>query len=287
MGKLRGLITGPNIVVAPGIYDMISLKVAASIGFDCLYMTGFGTVASFAGIPDTGIVSFTDMLNRVETFCGGTDTPVICDGDAGFGGLINVAHTIRSYERAGAAGIQLDDREVPSRPHLGKGQPVAPLKDMVRTLRVALDSRASEDFLVIARTYARTSMDLDEALRRAEAYARAGADMLFIQSPRTEAELEIIGRSFDMPLIVDMFEDLPTPPMTLTRLQEMGYAMVIYPGTGFSSAANALHGVYTAMKAGRWAEDVKHEEMFPIAKMRNLMGYDQVRLFNERYVDDE
>lgn len=285
MIRLRELLTKPEIVVAPGIYDMISLRVADDVGFKCLYMTGFGTVCSSTGQPDVGLVTFSQMLERVQTFCAATATPVICDGDAGFGGLVNVAHTVRAYERAGAAAIQLDDRAVPTPAHTGRGQPVRPLQDMLRVLRVALDSRSSDDFLVIARTYARTSVDLDEALRRAEAYAQAGADVLFIQSPQSEAELEVIGKSFDTPLLVDMFEGLPTAPIGLERLQEMGYAIVIYPGTGFCAAARALQDTYLAMQRGRWKEDVDHNGLYPISRLRTLMGYDGIRQFNERYAE--
>jgi 2-methylisocitrate lyase-like PEP mutase family enzyme len=285
MTKLRALLARPDIVVAPGIYDMISLRVADDVGFGCLYMTGFGTVCSYAGQPDVGIVTFSEMLGRVQTFCRATATPVICDGDAGFGGLVNVAHAVRAYERAGAAAIQLDDRAVPTPAHTGRGQPVRPLKEMVRALRVALDSRATEDFLVVARTYARTSVDLDEALRRAEAYAQAGADILFVQSPQSEAELETIGKSFDTPLLVDMFEGLPTQPIGLQRLQEMGYSIVIYPGTGFCAAARALQDTYAAMQRGRWMEDVDHDGLYPISRLRTLMGYDDLRQFNERYAE--
>ncbi|MEA3084819.1 MAG: hypothetical protein QOC89_2516, partial [Paraburkholderia sp.] len=203
---LKARFARREIVTAPGIFDMISAKMADSMGFECLYMTGFGTVASYLGLPDAGLATYTDMVNRVAAFCGGTNTPMICDGDTGYGGLLNVAHTVRGYEQAGAAGIQLEDQEFPKKCGHTPGRRVIPVEDMVRKIKVAVESRSDRDFQVVARTDARTSLGLDEALRRGEAYAKAGADVLFIESPESIEELETIGRTFDVPLLVNVVE---------------------------------------------------------------------------------
>lgn len=210
---LKARFARKEIVTAPGIFDMISAKMADSMGFDCLYMTGFGTVASYLGLPDAGLATYTDMVNRVAAFCGGTNTPMICDGDTGYGGLLNVAHTVRGYEHAGAAGIQLEDQEFPKKCGHTPGRRVIPVEDMVRKIQVAVESRSDSNFQIVARTDARTSLGLDEALRRGEAYAKAGADVLFIESPESIEELDTIGRTFDMPLLVNVVEGGRTPQL--------------------------------------------------------------------------
>ncbi|HYF57842.1 MAG TPA: isocitrate lyase/PEP mutase family protein, partial [Burkholderiaceae bacterium] len=161
----------PGLIVAPGVHDMVSLRLADSFGFDALYMTGFGTVASHLGLPDAGIATYTDMAGRVRAMASMARAPLVADGDTGYGGLLNVHHTVRGYEAAGAAAIQLEDQEFPKKCGHTPGRRVIATEDMVRKIRVAAEARSSRDFLVIARTDARTSLGLDEALRRAEAYA--------------------------------------------------------------------------------------------------------------------
>ncbi len=164
-----------ELIVAPGVYDMISLRLADRLGFEALYMTGYGTVASHLGLPDAGLATYSDMVGRVERMAQMARTPLIADADTGYGGLLNVEYTVRGYERAGAAGIQIEDQEFPKRCGHTPNRRVIDAEDMVLKVRAAVESRASRDFLVIARTDARTSLGLDEALRRAELYARAGA----------------------------------------------------------------------------------------------------------------
>lgn len=286
MTTLKQKLHGSDIVVAPGIYDMISVKLADQMDFDCLYMTGFGSVASYLGLPDAGLASYTDMLNRVSAFCGAAQTPIICDGDTGYGGLLNVAHTVKGYEKAGAAGIQLEDQEFPKKCGHTKGRRVTSAQDMVRKIRVAADSRRSEDFLIVARTDARTSLGLDEALRRAEQYALAGADILFIESPETEQELATIGRSFDLPLLVNIVEGGRTPQLTPQRLQELGFSLAIYPGTGFLAVAKALENVYASIRQGKGTQPLENS-LYSFEKLCVLMGFQDVWDFDAKYAEDK
>ncbi|MFP5407115.1 MAG: oxaloacetate decarboxylase, partial [Gammaproteobacteria bacterium] len=177
--SLRQRLRQPGLVVAPGVFDMVSVRMADSLGFDALYMTGFGTVASHLGLPDAGLATYSDMVGRVAAMAGMAATPLIADADTGYGGLLNLRHTVRGYEAAGAAAMQLEDQEFPKKCGHTPGRRVIPLEDMVRKIEVAVDSRHSADFQIIARTDAHTALGLDEALRRGEAYARAGADVLF------------------------------------------------------------------------------------------------------------
>ena len=215
MRKLIDLLNArpkDRVIAAPGVYDMVSLRMAAAMGFDALYMTGYGTVASHLGLPDAGLASYADMVGRVEAMASMSGTPLIADGDTGYGGLLNVRHTVRGYERAGAAAIQLEDQEFPKKCGHTPGRRVVPADDMVRKIAVAAEARTSPDFLIIARTDARGSLGLAEAIRRARAYAKAGADMLFVESPESEAEMAEIGRELgDMPLVANMVEGGRTP----------------------------------------------------------------------------
>ena len=234
-----------RVIAAPGVYDMVSLRMAAAMGFDALYMTGYGTVASHLGLPDAGLASYADMVGRVEAMARMSETPLIADGDTGYGGLLNVRHTVRGYERAGAAAIQLEDQEFPKKCGHTPGRRVVSADDMVRKIAVAAEARTSPDFLIIARTDARSSLGLAEAIRRARAYAEAGADMLFVESPESEAEMAAIGRELgDMPLVANMVEGGRTPMLSAARLAEIGYALAIYPVAGLFSAAAALDTVY-------------------------------------------
>ncbi|MCH8189486.1 MAG: isocitrate lyase/PEP mutase family protein, partial [Proteobacteria bacterium] len=172
---LKEQLKGKDLIVAPGIFDMISVKIADEVGFNALYMTGYGVTASHLGLPDAGIATYTDMVSRIQSTKTISTTPLIADGDTGYGGLLNVQHTVRGYEAAGAAAIQIEDQEFPKKCGHLLGRKVIPMEDMVAKIKVAVDSRDSSDFLIIARTDARTALGLDEALRRAEAYDKAGA----------------------------------------------------------------------------------------------------------------
>jgi 2-methylisocitrate lyase-like PEP mutase family enzyme len=248
MTRVKEMLRHGELVVAPGIFDGISARMADPFGFDMLYMTGYGAVASHMGMPDAGIASYTDMVGRVKMMADVLTTPFIADGDTGYGGLLNVQHTVRGYEDAGAAGIQIEDQEFPKKCGHTPGRKVIPIEDMAEKIEVAVETRNSSDFLIVARTDARTNYGLDEALRRGEAFAEAGADILFIESPESEAEMEKICGSFDAPLLVNVVDGGSTPVLSKQAYIDLGYQIAIYPGTGFMAAAEALHSVYGTLK---------------------------------------
>ena len=266
-----------ELIVAPGVYDMISLRLADRLGFEALYMTGYGTVASHLGLPDAGLATYSDMVGRVERMAQMARTPLIADADTGYGGLLNVEHTVRGYERAGAAGIQIEDQEFPKRCGHTPNRRVIDAGDMALKVKVAVESRSSRDFLVIARTDARTSLGLDEALRRADLYARAGADILFIESPETEPELERIGAAFrgSRWLVVNMVEGGRTPILEAHDLARLGFAMAIYPATGFLAAAAALECVYKDLLQ-HGSSTPAADRLLSFEAMHSLMGFDEV-----------
>src|SRR5258705_1658722 len=283
-GTLRARLAEPGLITAPGVYDMISARIADRMGFPALYMTGFGVVASYLGLPDAGLATYTDMVGRVNQICTIASTPLIADADTGYGGLLNVAHTLRGYIRAGAAAIQFEDQAFPKKCGHTPGRRVIPLADMVKKIRVAVEARGDDDVLIVARTDARTAYGLDEALRRAEAYAKAGADILFVESPESEREMEKICASLELPLIANMVEGGKTPVLSAARLEALGYRIAIFPATGFLAAGAALDSIYKTLKRdGSSVEAVA--PLFPFNEFAKLMGFQEVWDFDKRHAD--
>ena len=284
--SLRQRLQQPGLIVAPGVHDMVSLRLADSLNFDALYMTGFGTVASHLGLPDAGLATYTDMVGRLRQMATMARTPLIADGDTGYGGLLNVAHTVQGYEAAGAAAIQLEDQQVPKKCGHTPGRRVVPATDMVRKIEVAVASRASKDFLIIARTDARSSLGLDEALRRAQAYARAGADLLFVESPESEDEMRRIGASVDVPLVANMVDGGRTPVLGRDALLELNYKLAIFPVTALLAAAQAMSVVYGAL-ARHGSSAALQQPLMPFTELTALMGFAEVFAFEQRWAADE
>ena len=274
-------LTRPGLIVAPGIYDMVSARIADGGGFDALYMTGFGVVASYLGYPDAGLATYSDMVGRVRQMAEGIGTPLIADGDTGYGGLLNVDHTVRGYEAAGAQAIQLEDQEFPKKCGHTPSRRVIPLADAARKIKVAAQARSSEDFKIIARTDARTAHGLDEALRRGEAFLKAGADVLFIESPESEDEMRRIGAAFDAPLVANMVEGGRTPILSRVDLESIGYKIAIYPVAGLLAASAALSSVYAHLGASGttlgWSG-----ELTAFAGFVKMIGFERIWEFEKR-----
>jgi 2-methylisocitrate lyase-like PEP mutase family enzyme len=266
--EFKQRLTNPGLIVAPGVYEMVSLRLADRMGFDALYMTGYGTVASLIGLPDAGLATYTEMV-----------------GDTGYGGLLNVRHTIRGYEVAGAVAIQLEDQEFPKKCGHTPGRRVIPMEDMVKKIEVAVASRTDPNFKIIARTDARTTLGLDEALRRGEAYARAGADILFIESPETQEEMEKIGQTFkNHPLIANMVEKGRTPVLTKQELEQLGYKIAIFPVTALLASVQAMTRVYEHFKES--GSSINNPvDLYDFGDLSKLMGFEDVWEFEKRFVE--
>ena len=264
---------------------MVSLRLADSLGFEALYMTGFGAVASHLGLPDAGLATYTDMVGRVKQMASMARVPLIADGDTGYGGLLNVRHTVRGYEAAGAAAIQLEDQEFPKKCGHTPGRRVIAMDDMVGKIRVAVEARSSREFLVIARTDARTALGLDEALRRADAYARAGADVLFVESPESVEEMRAIGERFrDIPLVANMVEKGRTPVLSRAELEGLGYRLAIFPVTALLAAVKAMSRAYAHIKSAGSSKDAP-VELEDFGALTRLMGFEDVWEFEQRHTE--
>jgi 2,3-dimethylmalate lyase len=281
---LSARIKQPGLISAPGVFDMISARIADAMGFDALYMTGFGVVASHLGLPDAGLASYTEMVGRVHQIATGTKTALIADGDTGYGGLLNVDFTVRGYEAAGAQAIQIEDQEFPKKCGHTPGRRVIPLADAVNRIKVATEARSSKDFLVIARTDARTSLGLDEALRRGEAFLKAGADILFIESPESEEEMARIGRTFDVPLLANMVEGGRTPVLDKNELERLGFKIAIFPTSGLLAAGAAMRSVYQEIRSAGSSKSWTGN-MYAFNEFCRLMGFERVWQFEREHAE--
>ncbi len=258
------LLREPGALIVPGAYDALSARVATRAGARCVYMTGFGVAGASFGVPDIGLVGAAEMMERVRVFasaCNGI--PLIADGDNGHGGPLNVARITRAYEQAGAACIQLEDQVFPKRCGHMENKEVVSRAEAAAKIRAAVEARSTTDFKIMARTDACATHGLDEALARGEDFLRAGADILFIEAPRDEAELHKVAETFKgTPLVANIVEDGKTPLLTPAVLEQIGFKIVLYPISALLAITRRLEEVYASLLAGdRAALDV-HRALF-------------------------
>lgn len=231
--RLKALIETQAPVVAPGAFNALFARMIAAAGFPAVYLSGAGVANSLLGRPDIGLVTMNEMVMIGERICDVVDIPVIADGDTGYGGVHNVARTIRAYERAGIAAIQIEDQVFPKKCGHFEGKEVVPVEQMLQRIDAALDARSDQDgILIIARTDARAPIGFSEALERARLYGEAGADILFVEAPQTVEELSRVGQELSQwPLLANMVEFGKTPLLPAAELGELGFSVVITPGS--------------------------------------------------------
>ena len=283
--RLRQALESSEFIAAPGLYDMISAKVANRVGFEFVYASGYWLTASAYGLPDAGIVSFNQMLDRVATLCRSTDAGVIADADTGFGGLLNVHHTVQGYEDAGVAAIQIEDQEFPKKCGHTPYKRVVPTSDMCAKIDVALNARKNPDnILVIARTDARQPEGFDAAIERAQAYAQAGADIIFVEALQSEEEMRQACAAIDAPMIANMAHGGSTPIRSPEQLVDIGYAAAIYPAMGALHAAAAAEKAFQDLKAGKPASN-DDPAVFSFDEFNKMIGFEEVWAFEREWAD--
>jgi len=277
---LRKALDSGETLVAPGVYDMISAIIAEKVGFPAVFIGGYGISASHLGVPDVGIMTFTDILERVRMISEAITKPVIVDADTGYGGLVNLRHAVRSYEKAGVAAIQIEDQEFPKRCGHAKGVQVCTSDEMVKRISVAAESRNSDNFLIIARTDSRLELGLDEAIKRAKSYSKAGADLIFVESPQTVEEMEQLKKDIDIPLVFKMVPDGKLSNLDSKVLAEMGFSLLIYPTLGFLSAAEAIQNAFYEFKTTGL---VKKQTMQRFDEFSSMIGFEEIYSFEDRW----
>ncbi len=244
--ELRRLIGAGGIVVAPGVYDGLSARLTARAGFPAVYATG-GGIARSMGYPDLGLLGLTEVVDRLRPIVEHAGVPVIADADTGYGNALSARRAVREFERAGVAALHLEDQTFPKRCGHYDDKSVVPVGEMVQKLRAARDA-ANDDLVLIARTDALAVEGLDAAIERGQAYAEAGADVIFVEAPTTEAEIEAVGRRLRHPLLINMFQGGKTPLVALDRLTRWGYRIAIIPSDLQRAAIRAMEDVLAAIK---------------------------------------
>ena len=283
---LRTLLKQSGAVMAPGAHDALAARIIEQAGFDVVYFTGYGQAASYLGKPDVGLLTMTEMATRVANIADAVGIPLIADGDTGFGNHVNVMRTVRQYEKAGAAAIQLEDQVFPKRCGHMLGRQVIAVDDMVSKIKAAVDARRDEDFVIIARTDARTSQGLEAAIDRGYAYQEAGADLLFIESPESVDEMRQIASSFSVPLLANMVEGGRTPLLTAAELGQIGYRIVIYPTASVYAVARTLMDLMSQLKA--WGTTRGFiDRMVTFSEFNQLVGLAEIADAERRYSPHE
>lgn len=282
--RLKQKIDAGKFIVAPGVFDMISAMLAERVGFDAVYASGFWLTASHLGIPDAGLATYTDMLSRVSKVVEKSSAPVIADADTGFGGLLNVQHTVRGYERAGVSAIQIEDQEFPKKCGHTPYRRVVPLEDMVAKVKVAVDSRQDANFLVIARTDARTGLGLEEAIRRGQAYAAAGADIVFVESLQSTEEMRRACAEISAPLMANMSDGGKTPIRPASELAAIGYRLAIWPAMAALAASAAIERAMLTLKSDGTSVSPA-APLFSFDEFCKMVGFGEVWAFEEKWKD--
>jgi 2-methylisocitrate lyase-like PEP mutase family enzyme len=282
--RLRERLAHGPIVVAPGAYDALLARLIEAAGFEAVYFTGAGASYSILGQPDLGLLTLSEMAERAARLSEAVRVPVIADGDTGYGNAINVIRTVREYERAGVAAIQLEDQASPKRCGHLSGKELISADEMVGKLRAARDARSSPDLLIVARTDARSVLGLDEALRRAERYAEAGADVLFVEAPQDTAQQEALGRAFagKVPLLANMVEGGRTPLRSAAELGRIGFKLVIYPGAMMRVTAFAAAEYLKVLKADGATARLK-DRMFDFSQLNAILGLADIMATGAQY----
>jgi 2-methylisocitrate lyase-like PEP mutase family enzyme len=281
--RLRELLGSGELIVAPGAFDPLAARLVEEAGFPAVYMTGFGTAAALLGRPDVGLLTMTEMAGNAGRIAGCVDIPVIADADTGYGNPLNVIRTVGAYEAAGVAAIHIEDQVAPKKcGHMDGKQVIGPA-EMAQKVRAAAEARSRPEFVIIARTDARAVEGLAAALDRARRYRDAGADVLFIEALVSEAEAEQAASAFpDVPLLFNWAEGGKTPPVSLARLREMGYRIVIFPISTLLAATAAMREVLREIAlAGTPAAALPGLPSF--GEFTDFIGLPEVREAEQRY----
>jgi len=246
--QIRRAVDGHAPLLLPGVYDALSARLAAAAGFDAIYVTGAGLANSRLGVPDIGLTSVDQLADHVAAISDAVEVPLVVDGDTGFGNAVNVTHVVRKLERAGAAAIQFEDQVFPKKCGHFSGKAIIPLDEMAGKLQAALDSRRDDGTLIIARTDARATDGIDAALERAHRFVEVGADIIFVEAPKSVDELRLFGEQIDAPLVANMVEGGSTPIVPLDELGSLGYSVVLYANAALRSAQRAVTLAYAELR---------------------------------------
>ena len=270
-GQFKELLQAPGIIAAPGAYDCLTAAIIQQAGFPAVYMTGAGTSVARLGKPDLALASMTEMVSNAADIAQAVDVPVIADADTGYGGVLNVARTVRQYERAGVAAIHIEDQQSPKRcGHLDNKQVVSST-EMVQKIRAAVDARTDDDFTIIVRTDALAVTGWDDTMRRCGEYVDAGADMLFIEAIRSAEDAQRITSNFNVPLMYNFVETGKSPLLPAPELEQLGFKLVIFPVSALLMVCKAVSELMAQLKSTGSTESML-DRMYSLEDCFNLVG---------------
>lgn len=271
-----------KIIVLPGVFDALSAKIAEHVGFEAMFQTGYGSSAALLGMPDFGLLNSGETVDNAMRIIRAVRVPVLVDADTGYGNPLNVWRLVRDLESLGAAGIFLEDQVWPKRCGHMAGKGVIPRDEYIPKLKAALEARRSKDFIIVARTDARAPVGLEEAIERGKAYRKAGADVIFVEAPRSVEELKKVANEIDAPLVANMIEDGATPNLSASELLRIGYRIAVFPLSAIYSATFAMRQVLTELKNTGTTKEGRNI-MVTFKDFNQFMDLDHFRDLEKRY----
>ena len=281
--RLRKLMSGPGCLVAPGVADGLAARLVKLAGFEAAYMTGFGTSITRLGMPDVGLLTATEMIDNASRIVDACELPVVADADTGYGNPINTRRTIRDYEKAGVAGVHIEDQGWPKRCGHLAGKRVIPTAEMVAKIKAACDARRDQDFVIITRTDAIAIEGIDAALERGERYREAGADVLFIEAPVGRAEVDRVSKHFKgVPLLYNMASSGKTPDLPADELGKLGFRIAIYPNWVILAASPAMQNMLAELKRTGSVAHMR-DKVATFKQFTEIAGLPDIMELEERY----
>ena len=282
MKNLKNMLKTKKPLVIPGVYDALGAKIAQKVGFEAMFQTGYGTSATLFGMPDYGFIGAAETVDNARRICRAVSIPVIVDSDTGYGNALSVWKLVKELESAGAAGMFLEDQRWPKRCGHMQGKEVIPQEEYTEKLSAAIDARESKDFFIVARTDARATEGLDEAISRGKENKKTGADAIFIEAPKTLDEMKQIGREINAPLVANMIEGGATPLSSAEALNRMGFKIVLYPLSILYANAFATMNILSELKKTGSTLKYRHK-VVNFDQFNDLVELDKFRNMEKRY----
>lgn len=281
----RDLIKRDGIVVIPGAFCALVARIIENLGFPAVYMTGYGTSSAIIGKPDAGYATMTEMVLNAKNIACSVQIPVISDADTGYGNAVNVTRTIKEFEQSGVVGIHMEDQTWPKKCGHVAGKRVISTAEMIGKIKAALDARTDQDFLIIARTDSRAVLGVQEAIDRANAYAAAGADMVFVDGPQSVEELIKIGKEIRAPLMINMSEGGVTPLLNAKQLEDLGFKVVIFPSSALLAATKTIMDLLKILKTEGTTEKFL-KDMLTLKEFHEFIGFPGVYEIEKNYIPE-
>ena len=281
--SLRDRIANDNeIIILPGVYDALTAKIAEDVGFQAAFQTGYGTSASLLGMPDFGFLNAGETLENARRIINCVNIPILVDIDTGYGNPLNVWKIVKDLERIGAKGIFLEDQVWPKRCGHMTGKTVIPKEEYILKLQAAIDAREDNEFIIVARTDSLAQFGIEEALERGKEYRKTGADVIFIEAPKTIDQMELIAKEIKAPLLANMIEEGVTPNLTANQLKKMGYKMVVFPLSALYSSTFAIKQTLQTLKKTGTTKELKNK-MITFQEFNDLVNLSNYNELEKKY----